>query len=85
MDTAETPSQNENLGNIPAVNPGQQNKAHEGEKDPDIEGTLIKEEEISGMDMGTTFKEDEEQDLDDLIHSQGSLKSTTQFPSPDDV
>jgi hypothetical protein len=68
----------------PLPDPAQQHKNHEGEKDPDEEGTLIKEEEEKGMDMGTSYKEDREQDLDDLIHNQGGLNKTT-FPSPDDV
>jgi hypothetical protein len=64
--------------------PAQQHKSHEGEKDPDEEGTLLKEEDEKGMDMGTTFEVDKEQDLDDLIHNQAALKSST-FPRPDEV
>ncbi|MDB5247615.1 MAG: hypothetical protein JWQ40_2009 [Segetibacter sp.] len=82
----DTNSDNTNEGlKIFSPNPAQQIKTHEGEKDPDEEGTLIKEEEISGMDMGTTYKEDKEQDLDDLIHSQASLVKKSEFPGPDEV
>ena len=82
MSNIEANNVNEDEKGLPLPNPGQQHKSQEGEKDVDEEGTLLKDEAEKGMDMGTAYKEDDEQDLDDLIHSQASK---TQFPKPDEV
>ncbi len=37
------------------------------------------------MDMGMDFAVDKEQDLDDLIHEQGKIKSTGTLPDPEEI
>ena len=39
--------------------------------------------ENTGMDLGVTYKEDREQDLDDLVHQQGILKKN-EIPPPEE-
>ncbi|TDH27938.1 hypothetical protein EXU57_05590 [Segetibacter sp. 3557_3] len=63
-------------------NPGQQDNTPD-EAEMLEEDTLVTEQKEQGMEMGTSFKEDKEQDLDDLIHQQGKLRSD-EIPSPEE-
>ena len=56
---------------------------HDGEV-PREEESLVKEEAEKGMDTGTSFEADKEQDLDDLLHSQAGLKKDD-IPRPEDL
>lgn len=45
--------------------------------------TTPEPKENTGMDMGTGFVEEKQQDLDDLIHKQNGLKGN-EIPPPDE-
>ncbi len=48
------------------------------------EETLVEENEDGAMDLGTDYKEESEQDMDDLIHSTPG-KSPNQIPPLEDM
>ena len=51
----------------------------------DDEENLIEEEPVNtGIDLGKNYKEDAEQDLDDLIHTPGG-KDYNKIPPPEDL
>ena len=51
------------------------------------EGTLMtpEEDESSKINMSTAFKENDEQDLDDLVHVKGKEKHNGIFPDPEEA
>ena len=51
---------------------------------PPDEDIIADETENTGMDMGVTYKEDREQDLDDLVHQQAGLKKN-EIPPPEEL
>jgi hypothetical protein len=60
------------------------NKKPGGNLPPDDDIVPDETVENTGMDMGVTYKEDREQDLDDLVHQQGSLKKND-IPPPEEL
>ncbi len=51
------------------------------------EGTLItpEEDESSKINMSTAYKQDQEQDLDDLVHTRAKESHNGSLPDPDEA